>query len=129
MENIEILNSLRFLLSRLNLPKDSTLIMTILDKFTVTYYEFNKDNEKFKYKDSNSLFLLCNSILAINTILHNKDLTNVNLPNINKESFIAMNAQIDAKIVGNIYEEIKLNKLDFTYECIFFPLNFSLKIS
>jgi Sec7-like guanine-nucleotide exchange factor len=115
MKNVEILSSLRFLLSRLNLPKDSSLIMIILDKFTVTYYDSNIHKEI--YSNSNSLFLLCNSILAINTILHRGDLAIANLPNINKESFIKMNSDIDSKIVGDIYDEIKMNKLDFTYEC------------
>jgi Sec7-like guanine-nucleotide exchange factor len=109
-QQTDFLDAIRFLLSRINLPQDSTLILGILDVFTQVYY---KDNEKI-FKDSNTLYLLASTIFAINTLFH-KNM--VNMPTLKKEDFIRMNNDVDPIVLGQIYEEVKINKLDFTYEC------------
>lgn len=108
--NQGFLDSFRFLLSRLNLPKDANLILGIIDIFTVIFYEDNKT----KFKDSTSLYLLSSSILALNVTLHR------NLPSMalmKKDEFIRMNKDVNPEILESIYEEIKNNKLEITYEC------------
>ncbi len=107
---VQFLDGIRFLLSRINLPQDSTLILGILDVFTQVY---NNDNFG-KFKDSNVLYLLASTIFAINTLFH-KNMAN--MPSLKKEDFVRMNKEIDPYILEGIYEEVKINKLDFTYEC------------
>lgn len=109
-QHTEFLDAIRFLLSRINLPQDSTLILGILDVFTQVYY---KDNSKM-FKDSNTIYLLASTILAINTLFH-KNMAN--MPTLKKEDFFKMNQEVDQKILEHIYEEVKIHKLDFTYEC------------
>lgn len=116
----KFLDSLRFLLTRLNFPKDANLILIILDYFTVA---FQNDNP-IKYKDSNALYLLASTILALNTSFHKKE---INVPQMPKEKFIKMNKDIDADVLDSIYEELKVNKLDFTYECKY-DLNFAIYV-
>jgi len=119
---IEFIDAIRFLLSRINLPQDSTLILGILDVFTQVY---NKDNQG-KFKDSNTIYLLASTILAINTLFH-KNMAN--MPSLKKEDFIKMNKDVDPVVLDGIYEEVKVNKLDFTYECIYiFSISFYLNI-
>ena len=108
--SMQFLDAIRFLLSRLNFPQDSTLILGILDVFTQVY---NSDN-KNKFKDSNVLYLLASTILAINTLFH-KNMAN--MPSLKKETFVNMNKDVDPTVLETIYEEVKINKLDFTYEC------------
>lgn len=108
--NQEFLESLRFLLTRLNFPKDANLILIILDYFTVAYHNDNPG----RFKDSNALYLLASTILALNTSFHKKE---ISVPQMEKEKFIKMNSDISADILDTIYEEVKVNKLDFTYEC------------
>jgi hypothetical protein len=102
--------SLRFLLSKLNLPKDSILILRILDEFSKTFYEDNKEI----YQDSDSLYLLASCIMAINTLFHRDDIDNVK--QIKKEDFVKMNIKVPKQIVELIYDEIKLKKLDIIYD-------------
>ena len=69
---------------------------------------------KTKFKDSTSLYLLSSSILALNVTLHR------NLPSMalmKKDEFIRMNKDVNPEILESIYEEIKNNKLEITYEC------------
>ena len=44
-EKVKFLDCLRFLFSRLILPKDANLILEIMDKFSVTYFETNKHDK------------------------------------------------------------------------------------
>ena len=60
--NVSFLDSMRFLFTRIGLPKDAGLILIIIDEFTKAYYEQN--NPSPNYKDSNALYLLASSILA-----------------------------------------------------------------
>ena len=109
-QHTQFVEAIRFLLSRLNFPQDSTLILGILDVFTQVYY---KDNQK-NYKDSNTLYLLASTIFAINTFFQ-KNMAN--MPSLKKEDFVKMNKDVDPLELEQIYEEVKVNKLDFTYEC------------
>lgn len=115
-EDEKFLDSLRFILSRINLPKDSSLILEIIDKFTVQYYEYHKTI----YSHSDHLYTLSSTILAINTMMHKADIqNNSSIKPIERETFIRMNEKINQQISGEIYDEIKKNKLDVVYECIF----------
>ena len=87
-KNEYFLDSLRFLVKRMNFPKDSGLISNIIDWFTRAYYEDNKDNKNFK--NSDALYLLASTIMALNTMLTRKDIKNVNM--IERPEFIKMNA-------------------------------------
>ena len=103
------LESLRFLVKRMNFPKDSNLITTILDEFTKAYYEDNRNNNN--YKDSDALFLLASTIMALNTMLIRKDLKNVNM--IKKPEFISMNSNCDPKYIDKLYDDLEKNPLVF----------------
>jgi hypothetical protein len=108
-EKLPFLESLRFLLSKLNLPKDSSLILQIVEVFSDIYYNDNKE----LFPDSNSVYLLTSTVLALNTMFHKK------LPNmktLKKEQFQNMNSNIDKKIVDEIYDEIKIKKLDIIHD-------------
>ena len=103
------LDSIRFLVKRMNFPKDSTLIITILDEFTKAYYEDNKENKNFK--DSNTLYLLASTIFALNTMLTRKDIKNVNM--IKKPEFISMNSDCDKEYLDKLYDDLEKNPLVF----------------
>lgn len=113
--NEYFLDCFRFLLSRMNLPKDSSLILTIIDVFTSSYYNANIElsKEKKNFQDVNAVYLLASTILAINTILHR------NIPNsrmIKKEDFTKMNKYVKKELCERIYDEIKINKLDIVHD-------------
>ncbi len=74
-KGISFLNAIRFLLSRLNLPKDAGLILGIIDEFTQAYYKDNNPSEN--YKDSNALYLLASTIFALNTMFIRTDIKNI----------------------------------------------------
>lgn len=107
--DVNFLDAMRFLLSRLNLPKDSSLILNIIDQFSIIYYEDNKDY----FKDINSIYLLSSTVLALNTMLH-KSVPNMRV--FKRDDFINMNANIDKQITGSIYDELKINKLELIHE-------------
>ena len=75
-EKVKFLECLRFLFSRLILPKDANLILEIMDKFSVTYFEINKHDKKFVsiFKSSDKIYLLVSTILALNTMFTRKDI-------------------------------------------------------
>ena len=87
------LSSLRFLLSRLNLPKDANLILNIIDKFSTRFFEANKEGKL--YKDANAIYLLASSVLALNTMFTRKDIKNMVI--MKKEEFVSMNTDVDPK--------------------------------
>ena len=66
---ISFLDCLRFLFTRLNLPKDANLILEIMDKFSVNFFDVNKKDQKFveTYISSDKIYLLILTILALNT--------------------------------------------------------------
>ena len=111
-KEMTFLNAIRFLLSRLNLPKDAGLILEIINEFTQAYY---KDNNPSKnYKDSNALYLLASTIFALNTMFTRTDIKNMNI--IKKPEFISMNSDCDKDYVSNLYDELKNNPLDVKHD-------------
>ena len=110
--NVPILNSLRFLLSRVNLPSDSNLLLKIIEIFAEVFYSDNKHLDI--YPDSNAIYLLCSVILAVNTMLVRKDITNIKV--ISKEEFASMNNSIRKDICDNIYNALACNNLNVIYD-------------
>ena len=114
----KLLECLRILLSRVNLPKDANLILEIINSFSLHYFNENKDNNNFFniYKSSDNIYLLFSTILALNTMLIRTDIKNMNV--ISKEEFIQMNKNIDSNVIENIYLELKnepLSMIDDDY--------------
>ena len=101
------LECLRFLLSRLRLPEDSNLILNIMNTYSISIFNANKDNPEFisKYKSIDAIYLLISTILALNTMLTRKDIKNMNI--IKKEQFIEMNKEIDSNEAQEIYEQLE----------------------
>jgi hypothetical protein len=106
-KNEYFLDSLRFLLKRINLPIDSSLILGIIDEFTKAYYEDNKNNKNFK--DSDSLYLLASTIMALNTMFTRKDIKNMNI--IKKPEFITMNSDCNADYLSDLYDNLEKNPI------------------
>ena len=101
------LDSLRFLLNRMKLPIDSSLILGIIDEFTKAYYEDNKDNKNFK--NSDSLYLLASTIMALNTMFTRTDIKNMNM--IEKPEFIKMNSECNEDFLSKLYDDLKQNPI------------------
>ena len=108
-KNEYFLDSLRFLVKRINFPKDANLITTIIDEFTKAYYEDNKENKNFK--NSDALYLLASTIMALNTMLTRKDIKNVNM--IKKPEFISMNSDCNSEFIGKLYDDLEKDPLVF----------------
>lgn len=113
-EKIKFLECLRFLFSRLILPKDANLILEIMDKFSVTYFEINKNDKKFvnTFKSSDKIYLLVSTILALNTMFTRKDIKIKNV--IKKDEFIKMNVDISQDFIDKLYEELKKNPISMS---------------
>ena len=107
----KLLGCIRFLFSKINLPKDANLILEIINSFSSHYFNDNNTNEKFKniFKSSNNIYLLFSTMLAINTMFIRTDIRNLNF--ITEEEFIRMNKDVNSKVVKNIYLELKDNPL------------------
>ena len=105
------LDSLRFLFSRLILPKDANLILEIMDKFSVNFFDVNKEDEKFveTFKSSDKIYLLVSTILALNTMFTRKDIKIKNV--IKKEEFIKMNGELSKDFLEKLYDELKKNPI------------------
>ena len=103
----KLLDVLRFLFSKVNLPKDANLILEIMNSFSVFYFNENSGNNDFKniFGSSNYVYILISTILAVNTMLIRKDIKNMNV--ITKEDFIRMNKDVDINEVEKIYLELK----------------------
>ena len=106
-KNEYFLDSLRFLLKRMNLPSDSGLILGIIDEFTKAYYEDNKNNKNFK--NSDSLYLLASTIMALNTMFTRKDIKNMNM--IKKPEFISMNSDCNSDYLSKLYDDLEQNPI------------------
>ena len=72
----KFIDFLRFLFSRLFLPKDANLILEIMDQFSINYFETNKNSEGFVdiFKSSDKVYLLVSTILALNKMFTRKDI-------------------------------------------------------
>ena len=105
------LDSLRFLFSRLILPKDANLILEIMDKFSVNFFDVNKEDEKFveTFKSSDKIYLLVSTILALNTMFTRKYIKIKNV--IKKEEFIKMNGELSKDFLEKLYDELKKNPI------------------
>ena len=110
------LDCLRFLFTRLNLPKDANLILEIVDKFSVNYFEVNNMYDEFveTFKSSDKVYLLISTILALNTMFTRKDIKIKNV--IKKEEFIKMNADLSKEFLEKIYNELKKNPISITID-------------
>ena len=107
-KNISLLECIRFLLSRINLPKDANLILVIMECFTNDFFKTNQNSEEFINifgNNSDNIYLLISTLLALNTMFTRKDIKNMN--SIKKEEFIKMNKSIDKDYLGKLYMELK----------------------
>ena len=114
-KKISLLECIRFLLSRINLPKDANLILVIMECFTNTFFEVNeKENEFINIFGTNSdnIYLLISTLLALNTMFTRTDIKNMN--SISKEEFIKMNGTIDSGYLGKLYNELKNKPITMT---------------
>ena len=114
--DISFLDCLRFLFTRLNLPKDANLILEIMDKFSVNYFEVNKINQEFIdiFKSSDKIYLLVSTILALNTMFTRKDIKIKNV--IKKDEFIKMSEDILKDYLDKLYDELKKNPISVTLD-------------
>ena len=113
---ISFLDCLRFLFTRLYLPKDANLILEIVDKFSVNYFQVNNMDDEFveTFKSSDKVYLLISTILAINTMFTRKDIKIKNV--IKKEEFIKMNADLSKDFLEKLYDELKKNPISITID-------------
>ena len=105
---ISLLEILRFLLSRINLPKDANLILVIMECFTNTYHKINENDEEFINifgNNPDNIYLLVSTLLALNTMFTRTDIKNMN--SIKKEEFINMNQSVDKIYLGKLYNDLK----------------------
>ena len=111
-EEISFLECIRFFMKRFYLPKDANLILEIMNTFCQIYFETNKTNEEFLniFKNSNSIYLLISTLLAVNTMFTRKDIKNMNM--IKKEEFISMNNSIQEAFLINLYDQLKIHPLE-----------------
>ena len=113
-KDYSFLDCLRFLLTRLILPKDANLILVIMDKFSQHFYESNKEDKEFIkiFKNTNAIYLLVSTILALNTMFTRKDIKNMNV--IKKEEFKSMNKDIDPNYINKLYDELKKSPISLS---------------
>ena len=114
-KKISLLEILRFLLSRINLPKDANLILVIMECFTNAYFKINQEDNDFISIFSNksdNIYLLISTLLALNTMFTRTDIKNMNP--IKKEEFIKMNSSIDSEYLGKLYDELKNKPITMT---------------
>ena len=111
---INFLDCLRFLFTRLNLPKDANMILEIMDKFSVNFFEVNKKDPNFveTFKSSDKIYLLVSTILALNTMFTRKDIKIKNV--IKKDEFIKMNVDISKEYIEKLYDDLKKNPISMT---------------
>ena len=106
-KNNSFLECLRFLLTRIILPKDANLILVIMDKFSEKFFACNKKDKNFVsiFCNINAIYLLVSTILALNTMFTRKDIKNMNI--IKKDEFQSMNKDINSSYLDELYEELK----------------------
>lgn len=88
-KSANILRIFRFLLTRINLPLDASALLIIIDKFSVSFFKENKE----KFADSDSLYLLFSTILALNSMIYNKN-PKVKVNPMKVADFIKMNEKV-----------------------------------
>ena len=102
-----LLDCLRFLLSRINLPKDANLILVIMETFTNSFFNVNKNNKDFIdiFINNSNIYLLVSTLLALNTMFTRTDIKNMNI--IKKDEFINMNKDINPNYLKELYDQLK----------------------
>ena len=115
-KSVNFLDCLRFLLSRLVLPKDANLILVIMETFSELFYEKNKRDEEFIsiFKNNDAIYLLISTILALNTMFTRKDIKNMNV--IKKEEFKSMNKDIEPSYADELYEKLKKDPISLNLD-------------
>lgn len=105
--NNTLLDCVRLLLSRINLPKDANLILVIMESFCKIFYEVNKSIEEFVniFKNSDNIYLLVSTLLALNTMFTRKDIKNMNAIKI--DEFINMNNKVKEDYLTKLYNQLK----------------------
>ena len=109
---VAFLESMRFVFKRTNLPKDAGLILIIIDEFTKAYYADNNPSDQFK--DSNALYILSSTILALNTMITRTDIKN--LIQIKQNDFINMNKDCERNFLIQIYTDLKQQKIELNVD-------------
>ena len=112
----KFIDCLRFLLSRLALPKDENSILEIMNKFSINYFNKNKNYREFEttFVSSDKIYLLISSILELNAMLSKKDINNKNENAIKKEEFIKMNIDISKVFIEKLYDELEKNPISMS---------------
>jgi hypothetical protein len=82
-----------------------------MNTFSELYFENNKLYQYFllTFKNSNNIYLLISTLLAVNTMFTRKDIKKINI--IKKEEFVSMNKDIPEAMIINIYEELEKKPL------------------
>ena len=110
-ENISLVKSMRILLGKLVLPKESQLVILVLEIFSEHFLHCNN----LKYSSELIFQFICN-ILMLNTDLHNDNVrTKITLKKFihNWYKNIDHAHEIDKNILIGIYKEISKNKFTF----------------
>ena len=104
-ENTDFIFAFRFLWQTIIPPKATDLVLEIINIFTIVYEKDNPD-----YYGSDELYLLCSTIMALNTSLHKKI---ESIKPLSLEDFIKMNYLIQPGDLTHIYNDLLNTKLDF----------------
>ena len=85
-----------------------------MDTFSQKFFDNNKDDNNFIkiFKNTNAIYLLVSTILALNTMFTRKDIKNMNV--IKKPEFKSMNKDIDEAYVDALYDELKKNPISLS---------------
>ena len=108
--DLSFLTCFRFLFTRLILPKDSNLILILINKWSTYYFNAKSFTYQNPYKDINSVYSLCSSVLTLNTTLLRKD-SKKHKPMSLKE-FISINKNVTNKEVEQVYKELLNQQLN-----------------
>ena len=79
-----------------------------MECFTNAFFKTNQNSEEFISifgNNSDNIYLLISTLLALNTMFTRKDIKNMN--SIKKDEFIKMNKSIDSNYLGKLYIELK----------------------
>ena len=109
---LPFLQCFRFLFNRISLPKDTNLALVLLDKWSTYFFNSKSHSYNNAYKDINAVYLLCSSVLTVNTTTVRKDLKKINA--LTLEDFIRINEHVDKKESQLIYTQVKHNPINNT---------------
>ena len=107
------LDSFRYLLSHINLPRENEMKIKISDIFSHVYFKDNCENKTDrKFINAQAVCEMSNSILIANKIFHTK-IQDENSNNfISVDDFKNMNKGVNGQLLERIYEDIRLKPLD-----------------